>query len=167
MGLPPNHPWYITKYGDEFLTIQTDDLGGHYSRQDSIQVVHPSEVIRMADVPSEQEFFRDFMPSPSNPPSVPAFQPSAVPSGFQFNPVIKIVNGDDRSNNQGEIATKPGAVGGEKDELVGGTPYLGNTEDPIRFKSQPGGEKEQKSESSSSGGGFFDNFKNFVIKKLS
>jgi DNA-directed RNA polymerase II subunit RPB2 len=174
MGLPPNHPWYIKKYGDEFLTIETDDLGGHYSRQDSIQVVHPSEVIRMADIPSEQEFFRDFMPmGPATAPMVGPYnqQPSGVangvPSGgIQFSPVIKIVNGDDHSKNE-EVAGQHGgqAAKATPDELVGGT-YLGaDSEPPIRFKPQLA-QPEPKAEGASGGDGFFSQFKNFVIKKL-
>ena len=182
MGLPPNHPWYITKHGDQFITIRTDDLGGAYSTQDSIQVVHPNDVIPMSAIPSEEAFFREYLPQ-QQPHGFPAGQPfpfaspNQPPGGFQFNPVIKIVNGDDNSKNSGPGASgvgvgvggaSGGASGGEIDEpnpsITPTTPYSGgggSSAEKSTHKSASGGETKP-----ASGGGLLDSFKSFVIKKL-
>ena len=173
MGLAPNHPWYITKHGDQFITIRTDDLGGRYSTQDTIQVVHPSEVIPMSEIPSEEAFFQEYLPRQHI--AQPSFSENPFghnntqPPGIQFNPVIKIVNGDDNSKNSGESAHNGitgGGGGGDyqqnSESMVPTTPYSGDGGDkPIVFKAQT----EQK-ESDRGGGGLFNSFKNFVIKKL-
>ena len=163
MGLPPNHPWYITKHGDQFLTIRTDSLGNHHATADSIQVVSPQEVYPMSEVPSEQAFFGEYLPTPHGPPPMYAPQqlqmPSRADGGIQFNPVIKIVNGDDRSENVGsdpvsESAPSKGSSGG------GG----GEEPNPIVFKPNLGGAPPH--EESHDGGGFFSKMKNFIIKKM-
>lgn len=170
MGLAPNHPWYITKHGDQFVTIRTDDLGGTYSTQDSIQVVHPSEIIPMSDIPSEEAFFREYLPTTPNLNTMASpysnGNASATMPGIQFNPVIKIVNGDDNSKNLGETGMKGGgdeAISGPAPEIVrGGSGSDINYEPAITFKPQP-----KPTESESGSGGLLHSFKNFVIKKLS
>ena len=168
MGLAPNHLWYITKHGDQFVTIRTDDLGGTYSTQDSIQVVHPSEIIPVSDIPSEEAFFREYLPTPYPGAGLGSsgLGSSGVP-GIQFSPVIKIVNGDDNSKNSGESGMKPGT------EPEIGESRSNESEPAIVFKPQSklsegatngGGSGEG---SSGGGGGLLHSFKNFVIKKLS
>jgi hypothetical protein len=169
MGLAPNHPWYITKHGDQFITIRTDDLGGRYSTQDTIQVVHPSEVIPMSEIPSEEAFFQEYLPRQHIPqPSFsenPFGQNNTQPSGIQFNPVIKIVNGDDNSKNSGESAHNGMTGGGDtqhnSESIVPNTPYNDGGEKPFVFKAQRDQPKE-----TDGGGGLLNSFKNFVIKKL-
>lgn len=175
MGLPPNHPWYITKQGDQFITIQTDDLGGAYSKKDSIQVVLPNDIILMSDVPSESDFFQEYLPNQMQ-PNTP-FGQSGLPQGggnsnngipsFQFNPTIRIVNGDDHSKNLGEPAVNPAIRGGNAEPMntmsqSGDNHFANESEDtPFVFKSQP------KEEPVKEEGGLYNSFKNFVIKKLS
>lgn len=174
MGLPPNHRWYIKRHGDQFVTIQTDDIAGaSFANGDSVLVVHPNELIRCSDVPSEPEFFRDYMPtnmsahSSHNMMPMSGVNPANGNGGIQFNPVIKIVNGDDNSRNEGNPGSETLGTQNRDDELedsVGGGP-------PIVFKQQtestPKHTDQNDSSSSGSGGGFLNNFKNFVIKKLS
>ena len=171
-----NHPWYITKQGDQFITIRTDDLGGSYSTQDTVQVVHPSEVIPMSEIPSEEAFFQEYLPR--QPAVNSSFSENPHGSyntshpGIQFNPVIKIVNGDDNSKNSGE-PQHGGSVSGGNDGIQNGksesisqtTPYSGGDDKPFVFKSQSGGSVSE-SKPESDGGGLFNSFKNFVIKKL-
>jgi hypothetical protein len=109
MGLPPNHRWQVKRIGDQFITIQTDDMpGASFTNGDSTlsfdgkpspdnprtptlvprsgvltMVVHPSEIIPCSAV-SEPEFFRDYMPYGSqNPPSQNNTQHMNPMSGLQ------------------------------------------------------------------------------------
>jgi hypothetical protein len=85
-----------------------------------------------------------------------------APSPIQFNPVIKIVNGDDNSRNQGE--QKPTTTHSDFDE----TTYTESSK-PIVFKKDGGSshsENTQTPASNSSSGGFLDGVKNFFIKKI-
>jgi len=177
MGLPPNHRWQVKRIGDQFITIQTNDMPGA-SFGDSTMVVHPTEIIPCSSV-SEPEFFRDYMPygsqnrsNQNNTPGMPisGVQPGNGNGGIQFNPVIKIVNGDDNSRNQGKPAVEMSNSNSNSanndwgDETNGGK--------PIVFKEPAGGkpsvDQTNGGESSSGGGGgLFNSFKNFVIKKLS
>ena len=176
MGLPPNHKWRVKRIGDQFITIETDDMPGTaFAKGDSTMVVHPSEVIPCSSV-SEPEFFRDYMPygSQSEPnqnhsPSV-GLPPGNGSGGIQFNPVIKIVNGDDNSRNQGKPAVEMSNTNSSNDdwgEMDGGN----NGGNPIVFKEhageKPSVEHQNGESSSGGGGGLFNSFKNFVIKKLS
>jgi DNA-directed RNA polymerase II subunit RPB2 len=175
MGLAPNHKWVVRRRGDNFITIDTDKVAGMFPANiESIMVVHPNDVIRCADVPSEQEFFgedlrptgQSFMPNMNGLGDHGAGSLSGA-SPIQFNPVIKIVNGDDNSRNQ-ESANRDAW---ESDGETGSK--------PIVFKKMHGGEPTPQSHNGSessgapasssggnSGSGLFDSFKNFVIKKL-
>jgi DNA-directed RNA polymerase II subunit RPB2 len=173
MGLPANHPWYIVKHGDQFITIQTDDLGGAYSKKDSIQVVLPNDIILMSDVPSESDFFQEYLPrqiQANTPFGQPTLPQNGVPS-FQFNPTIRIVNGDDHSKNSGETSGVPQGGGGMDNSETHSntdniTPYaIGNNandsgDKPFVFKEQV------KEDPPKETGGLYNSFKNFVIKKL-
>ena len=171
MGLAPNHIWYITKQGDQFITIRTDDLGGTYSTQDSIQVVHPSEIIYTSDIPSEEAFFQEYLPR-QPPMQTDSYAPhpnfyganTTAQPGIQFNPVIKIVNGDDNSKNTGEHGETQ--FGGNSTESISPTtPYSGGNEDaPIMFKKTDGIEGGNKPENQPQT--LYGAFKNFVIKKV-
>ena len=169
MGLSPNHPWKITKYGDQFLTIRTDQAGG--ATQDTIQVVHPSEIIRASDIPAESDFFRDFMPHSATPVDMPLStgeMPGLIPpsGGIQFNPVIKIVNGDDHSQNT-DSPTNGRQRGGDESPKMSFREGGAGADAPIQFKSQLADPPAKSAtEGGSDDGGFFGKFKNFVIKKL-
>jgi DNA-directed RNA polymerase II subunit RPB2 len=178
MGLPPNHRWYIKRHGDQFVTIQTDDIAGaSFANGDSVLVVHPNELIRCADVPSEPEFFRDYMPANQQMNSAPHMMPmsGANPAangsgGIQFNPVIKIVNGDDNSRNQGKPGSDISSGKYQDDDWEDTAGGGGEGGAPIRFKDISAPKQTAQADadaSSSSGGGFLNSFKNFVIKKLS
>jgi hypothetical protein len=98
-------------------------------------------------------------------PPVSGVQPGNGNGGIQFNPVIKIVNGDDNSRNQGkpsaETSNSPNDDWGEID---------GGSSKPIVFKEPAGGTPVEKSKTESSSvesKGFFGGLKDFVIKKLS
>lgn len=173
MGLPPNHRWNVKRIGDQFVTIETNDMpSASFANGDSVLVVHPSEIVPCSSV-SEPEFFRDYMPYGSQPQTHSSSMPmSGVPSGngnggIQFNPVIKIVNGDDHSRNQEKPVMETASSTKSNDEW--GEMDGGNYSKPILFKSHAVEPPvvEHKPDSSSSGGGIFDGFKNFVIKKLS
>ena len=172
MGLPPNHKWRVKRLGDQFVTIDTDDMpGATFANGDSVVVVHPSEIIPCSSV-SEPEFFRDYMPYGSqnhathsqNIP-VSGVQPGNGNGGIQFNPVIKIVNGDDNSRNQGKPSAETSTS--SNDDWVD---MDGGSSKPIVFKEPEKGtlpETPKTEQRPSSGGGLFDGLKDFVIKKLS
>jgi hypothetical protein len=180
MGLPPNHRWRVKRIGDQFITIETDDMPGTaFAKGDSTMVVHPTEIIPCSSV-SEPEFFRDYMPYGSQSQSnqnhsqnmnpMSGLPPGNGTGGIQFNPVIKIVNGDDNSRNQGKPATEmsnsnTNSSNDDWVEMDGGN----NGGKPIVFKESAGRKptEAQNAGESSSGGGLFNSFKNFVIKKLS
>jgi DNA-directed RNA polymerase II subunit RPB2 len=167
MGLLPNHKWYIKRGGDKFVTIETANIDGSFpANYESMMVVHPNDLIRCSDVPSEREFFGEYLqPSGAHTPSHahPIANPTVgAPSPIQFNPVIKIVNGDDNSRNQGE--QKPTTTHSDFDE----TTYTESSK-PIVFKKDGGSshsENTQTPASNSSSGGFLDGVKNFFIKKI-
>jgi DNA-directed RNA polymerase II subunit RPB2 len=176
MGLPPNHRWQVKRIGDQFITIQTNDMpGASFTNGDSTMVVHPSEIIPCSSV-SEPEFFRDYMPYGSqNPPSqnntqhmnpMTGLQPGNGNGGIQFNPVIKIVNGDDNSRNQGKPTTEMSNTNSNSANDDWGEIDGGNANKPIQFK-ETGVTSSKKEESpSGEGGGLFGGFKDFIIKKL-
>jgi hypothetical protein len=157
MGLSPNHIWNVKRLGDPFITIETLDPVLH---DNTVLVVHPSELMDTTNIPPESEFFRDYMPIQNSVPnyptspymSSPMMDRNSAPAPIQFNPMIKIVNGDDNSKNiDTPNASTAGLIESEGSSL--------NTE-PIKVKhaTKPnGGAPAEKTSGSSGneGGGLF------------
>ena len=164
----PDRLWSVKNVGDKFITIITDDLAG-LNPQDTIKVVHPYEIYKMADYrPSPSPMMRTgFGMIPKQPFIQGGGMGYSEPQSIHINPVIKIMNGgSDFSNGQ-----EPNVQGGQPVEnQPSQIPMIenqGGTGAPIIMKAQSGG--AGGGNQPQQGGGVLDHLfqaGNLLIKKV-
>lgn len=128
-----NRQWRIKDIGNEFYTIETDDIDGIEDIGDTIRVVYPTDVYSPNSVvyPTTVPLYNNSMDEQSyseqqiTPQNVQPFNEHSpyvqhYPE-INVNPIIKIVNGNDNSIDTGmkeEQRTKP--IENVNDFILGG-----------------------------------------------
>jgi len=178
-GLAPDHPWYVSKIGQKYVTIRTDAIGPDMTMHDSVQVVHPEDIYRPSEVPCERPQIEGeyHTAMPVTPPVSTYADPRQSSDGIQFAPVIKIFNGNGNDNSTSKATTNDGYENAEENDA----PMYPNATTVIRNDSAPKApsalsETNVRNHSEQSGGSASEpksilskaavNFSNFVIKKL-
>jgi DNA-directed RNA polymerase II subunit RPB2 len=164
----PDRLWKIKNIGDKFVTIVTDDLVG-INPQDSIKVVQPYELYKLADYkPTKSPAMRGgFGMIPKQP-----FMQSGMyggysePQSININPVIKIMNGgSDFSNGQEPINGGTQIEQQSQSTIIPTNMNTGGSGTPIIVKEQSGGGQPPQQ----NGGGVLDHLfqaGNLLIKKV-
>jgi len=163
-GKKANSPYQIIKKGDKFLTVESMDPSNY--DDDAIQVVMPMEILLPHEINHAAPTVNPFqtpMIRHDNYQEQPSF-PSK--EGIVFAPVIRIVNGNDNSTNDGQPASAETTHGGDPFSvpvinMSGGNATPAKIENTVTREATP----VQAQESSSFGSGIIDFAKGFLIKK--
>lgn len=160
----PQRLWSITKLGDRFITIDTQDPQG---LTDTIKVVTSFDLYKPGDFSYDEQMAPPIQYKSNiatNDQAYPTTSHGGTPA-IHFAPVFKILNGgNDFSNETAEPSTSPANMNesytqnGQQNEIIMG-PNIGGNPIPIQPReSAPSMPKQQESNEV--------DFSNLVIKKV-
>uniref|UniRef100_A0A6C0KJQ5 DNA-directed RNA polymerase n=1 Tax=viral metagenome TaxID=1070528 RepID=A0A6C0KJQ5_9ZZZZ len=162
-GKKANSPYQIIKKGDKFLTVESMDPSNY--EDDAIQVVMPFEILLPHEInhaaPIANAFEKPMIRHVEHSQEQPSFLSK---DGIVFAPVIRIVNGNDNSTNDGQPATAESTQGGDTFAVPVIKTVSGGNATPAKIENEAPA-AAQAQESSSLGAGIIDFAKSFIIKK--
>ena len=144
----PEDIWIITHKTPDFITAE--NKSEHSQSTDTIRVLDKSEVLPYEEIQYMPQQYQSPYPYPENP--VPQYNPG-LPPNISVNPIIKIVNGDDKSSGTLDSGTGTGSVNPD-------TPMV------IRSNTEPTDSPKESKSKSVKGGGEIDFSQPLIVSKV-